>query len=65
MRNVSHDISACEADYWRSLPLDRLWLILKAERKRGVEGHWDYDLPRHRAMIEVYKQRKEQEDHVP
>lgn len=46
-----------EADYWRSLPLDRLRRILRAERKRGVEGHWAYDLPRHDAMLAVYRER--------
>ena len=64
MRNAPHYTRTADADYWRSLPLIRLRRMLRAERKRGVEGHYAYDLPRHRAMIEVYKARKQQEDHV-
>mgnify|MGYP001612440042 CR=1 FL=1 len=64
MRNAPHYTRASEADYWRSLPLIRLRRMLRALRKRGVEGHWDYDLPRHRHMIEVYRARKQQKDHV-
>lgn len=29
--------------------------ILKAERQRGLAGHWTYDLPRHFALHECFK----------
>lgn len=45
------------AKRWLSMPLDELHKHLVAERKRGIDGHWAYDLPRHRAMLEVYRER--------
>jgi hypothetical protein len=37
----------------------RLALIqraLRAERQRGRQGHWTYDLGRHAALLRVYQQ---------
>ncbi len=42
---------------WRALPLAKLLKLLRAERRKGINGHWAYDLPRHRAMLEVYWER--------
>lgn len=28
---------------------------LRAERRRGIEGHWAYDLARHAALLRIYK----------
>lgn len=53
-----------ELAYWRSLPLAELERMLRAERERGVEGHWAYDLPRHRTMLEVYRTKKAEAEHA-
>lgn len=29
---------------------------LRAERLRGLQGHWSYDLARHRALLAAYRQ---------
>lgn len=46
-----------EAMWWRSMPLTQLRTKLRGERQRALANHWAYDLPRHRAMLEVFKQR--------
>jgi hypothetical protein len=28
---------------------------LRAERRRGLAGHWTYDLARHAALLRVYR----------
>lgn len=28
---------------------------LRAERQRGISGHWTYDLARHRALLTAYR----------
>jgi hypothetical protein len=34
--------------------LARLRRLLRAERRRGLAGHWTYDLARHAALLRVY-----------
>jgi len=46
-----------EAQDWSQMPLAALRQKLRAERRRGLAGHWTYDLTRHRLMIEVYRSR--------
>lgn len=36
--------------------LARLRRALRAERQRGLAGHWTYDLARHAELLRVYKQ---------
>jgi hypothetical protein len=36
--------------------LARLVRALRAERRRGLAGHWAYDLGRHAAMLRLYRQ---------
>lgn len=35
--------------------LARLQRALRAERRRGIAGHWTYDLARHVALLRVYR----------
>jgi hypothetical protein len=35
--------------------LARLRRALRAERRRGLAGHWAYDLGRHVALLRVYR----------
>jgi hypothetical protein len=35
--------------------LAKLRRALRAERRRGVAGHWTYDLARHAALVRVYR----------
>jgi hypothetical protein len=35
--------------------LAKLRRALRAERRRGVAGHWTYDLCRHAALVRVYR----------
>jgi hypothetical protein len=35
--------------------LARLRRALRAERKRGLAGHWSYDLNRHLGLLSAYK----------
>lgn len=44
-----------EATYWLTLSVQELQAKVAEERKRGVSGHWTYDLNRHRAMIAALK----------
>jgi hypothetical protein len=39
----------------RRLILAKLRSALRAERRRGVAGHWTYDLSRHVALLRVYR----------
>ena len=38
----------------RSLIVARLRQALRAERRRGLSGHWTYDLARHVELLRVY-----------
>jgi hypothetical protein len=53
--------------FWPSEPADvspegrarvvaRLHQALRAERRRGIAGHWTYDLARHRDLLAAYRQ---------
>ena len=35
--------------------LAKLRRALRAERRRGLAGHWTYDLARHAALLRVYR----------
>ena len=35
--------------------LARLHRALRAERRRGLAGHWTYDLARHAELLRVYR----------
>jgi hypothetical protein len=35
--------------------LTRLRSALRAERRRGVSGHWTYDLARHVELLRIYR----------
>jgi len=35
--------------------LARLRCALRAERQRGIAGHWSYDLARHSELLTVYR----------
>jgi hypothetical protein len=35
--------------------LAKLRRALRAERRRGLAGHWTYDLARHVALLQVYR----------
>jgi len=35
--------------------LGKLRRALRAERRRGLAGHWTYDLARHAALLRVYR----------
>jgi hypothetical protein len=39
----------------RRMILARLRRALRAERRRGIAGHWTYDLPRHVELLRVYR----------
>ena len=36
--------------------VDRLRRALRAERRRGIAGHWTYDLARHVELLHLYRQ---------
>lgn len=36
----------------------RIEAALAVNKKRGVEGHWAYSLPRHGALLAVYREEK-------
>ena len=36
--------------------LARLRSALRAERRRGVSGHWTYDLARHVELLRIYRE---------
>jgi hypothetical protein len=39
----------------RARVLGKLFKALRAERRRGVAGHWTYDLARHRELLRVWR----------
>lgn len=39
----------------RLLLLSKLRRALRAERQRGLAGHWTYDLARHRGLLLAYR----------
>lgn len=39
----------------RARLIRKLALVLKAERRRGLAGHWSYDLARHAALVRVLR----------
>jgi hypothetical protein len=39
----------------RQLILAKLRRALRAERRRGIAGHWTYDLARHVELLRVYR----------
>lgn len=39
----------------RAHVLSKLRCALRAERRRGVAGHWTYDLARHAELLRVYR----------
>jgi hypothetical protein len=49
-----HELNDESADgRWRVL--GKLRRALRAERRRGVAGHWTYDLARHAELLRVYR----------
>lgn len=49
-----HEI-ADESLHGRALIVARLRKALRAERRRGIEGHWTYDLGRHAELLRLYR----------
>ena len=45
-----------ESPQARQAILAKLRRALRAERRRGVAGHWTYDLSRHVELLRVYRQ---------
>lgn len=39
----------------RARILGKLHSALRAERRRGIAGHWTYDLARHRELLRVWR----------
>ncbi len=50
-----------EFNHWLTLPSDKLTDLIRAEAKRGREGHWSYEVTRHRNMLEALRQVKQRE----
>jgi hypothetical protein len=46
---------ADESPRGRWLVLARLRRALRAERRRGIAGHWTYDLSRHVELLRLYR----------
>jgi hypothetical protein len=44
-----------ESPQSRRLILSNLRRALRAERRRGISGHWTYDLSRHVELLRVYR----------
>lgn len=44
--------------------LAKLRRALRAERQRGVGGHWTYDLARHRGLLAAYRAEAEAVRHL-
>ena len=38
--------------------IGKLHRALRAERRRGISGHWTYDLARHSELVRLYRQEK-------
>jgi hypothetical protein len=49
-----HELSD-ESPQRRRLVLAKLRRALRAERRRGIAGHWSYDLNRHLGLLSAYK----------
>ncbi len=45
-----------ESPAGRERMVAKLRSALRAERQRGLAGHWTYDLARHAELLRVYKQ---------
>ena len=41
--------------YGRAALIAKLARVLAAERRRGLAGHWTYELARHRVLLAVYR----------
>ncbi|HWV82977.1 MAG TPA: hypothetical protein VNZ50_16210 [Hyphomicrobiaceae bacterium] len=41
--------------YGRAALIAKLARVLAAERRRGLAGHWTYELARHRALLAIYR----------
>jgi hypothetical protein len=39
----------------RARVLGKLGRLLRAERRRGLAGHWTYDLARHAELLRLYR----------
>ena len=37
---------------------------LRAERNRGLTGHWTYDLSRHAQLLAIYRDMCKRQDHA-
>jgi hypothetical protein len=44
-----------DSPHGRARILRKLLRALRAERRRGVAGHWTYDLARHRQLLRVWR----------
>lgn len=44
--------------YGRSALIAKLARVLAAERRRGLAGHWTYELARHRELLAIYVREK-------
>jgi hypothetical protein len=44
-----------ESPLGRQRILAKLRAALRAERRRGIAGHWTYDLARHAELLRVYR----------
>jgi hypothetical protein len=44
-----------ESSEGRRRILAKLRRALRAERRRGIAGHWTYDLARHAELLRVYR----------
>jgi hypothetical protein len=49
-----HELAAT-TDADRAVLLARLRRALRAERQRGLAGHWTYDLARHAQLLRAYR----------
>ena len=49
-----HELADQSSD-GRDLILKKLRRALRAERRRGLAGHWSYDLNRHLGLLSAYK----------
>lgn len=49
-----HELDDASAEGRRNV-LARLRRALRAERRRGLAGHWTYDLARHAELLRVYR----------
>lgn len=43
----------------RAALLAKLEQALRAERARGIDGHWSYELARHTALFAVYRRERD------